>query len=72
MLDLGRKSLATHPRDKLYGLLGMMEASVSDKIVPDYNASLPQVFTDFAKAVIVASRSCLFPKAQSILSYSAS
>lgn len=62
MLDFGRKSLATDPRDKVYGLLGMMEASVSDKIVSDYDASLPQVFTDFAKAVIVASRSVSFPK----------
>lgn len=72
MLDLGRKSLATDPRDKVYGLLGMMEASVSDKIVPDYNATLSQVFTDFAKAFIVASRSLIFPKAQSIAFFGSS
>lgn len=59
MLDLGRKSLATDPRDKVYGLLGMMEASVSDQIVPNYKATLPHVFTDFAKAFILASRSHL-------------
>lgn len=71
MLDLGRKSLAMDPRDKVYGLLGMLEASLSDHIVPDYNATVSQVFTDFAKAFIVASRSCLFPKAQSTLNPSA-
>ncbi len=65
VLDLGRKSLATDPRDKVYGLLGVMETSVSDRIVPDYNATLVQVFTDFAKAFITASRSCFLPKAQS-------
>ena len=67
MLDLGRKSLVTDPRDKIYGLLGMMEASVSDQIVPDYTATLQTVFTDFAKAFISASRSCLSAKAQFIL-----
>ena len=57
MLDLGRKSLARDPRDKVYGVLGMMAAPVSDQIVPDYSATLAQVFTDFAKAFIVASMS---------------
>ena len=71
ILDLGRKSLATDPRDKIYGLLGMMEASVSDRIVPNYNATLYQVFTDFAKAFLVASRSWFFPKHRSDLNVSA-
>lgn len=57
MLDLGRKSLAMDPKDKVYGLLGMLEASLSDHIVPDYNATVSQVFTDFAKAFIVANNS---------------
>lgn len=72
MLDLGRKSLATDPRDKVYGLLAMMEASVTDRIVPDYNATAAQVFTDFAKAFIVACRSFLIPRAQSALQFSTS
>ena len=57
MLDLGRQSLATDPRDKIYRLLGMMEASVTDRIVPSYNATLEQVCTDFAKAFIFESLS---------------
>lgn len=62
MSDLSRKSLATDLRDKIYGLLGMMDASVTDLIIPDYKSSLPQVYTAFAKAMIVASMSILFPK----------
>ena len=66
MLDLGRKSLAKDPKDKIYGLLGLMEASVSDQIVPDYTMTLDQVFTDFAKAIIVASWSHLSPKTRNV------
>ena len=55
MLDLGRKSLATDPKDKIYGLLGMLGPSVVNLITPDYDATLPEVFTNFAKAMIVAS-----------------
>ena len=40
MLDLGRKSLVTDSRDKVYGLLNMMKALVFDKLVSDYNALL--------------------------------
>ena len=72
MLDLGRKSLATDPRDKVYGLLGMMAAPVSDQIVPDYSATLAQVFTDFAKAFIVASMSRRISETHSIVNSVAS
>ncbi|KAL9580805.1 MAG: hypothetical protein Q9212_004271 [Teloschistes hypoglaucus] len=56
MLDLGRKSLSTDPRDKVYGLLGMMKESVVSQIKVDYNADLSEVFTRFAKAFIVAGK----------------
>ena len=52
MLDLSRKSFATDSRDKVYGLLGLMEPSLSARIKLDYEASLTKVYTDFAKAVI--------------------
>ena len=54
MLDLSRKSFATDSKDKVYGLLGLMEPSLSARIKPDYEASLTKVYTDFAKAVINA------------------
>lgn len=59
MLDLGRKSLSTDPRDKVYGLLGMMKESVVSRIKVDYNADLSEVFTEFARAFIVAGISPL-------------
>ena len=54
MLDLSRKSLATDPKDKVYGLLGLMNPSLASLIEPDYEASLSKVYTGFAKAIIVA------------------
>ena len=60
MLDLARKSLATDAKDKIYGVLGMMETSVADQITPDYTSTLAEVFTSFAKAMIVASKSVVF------------
>lgn len=59
LLDLGRKSLSTDPRDKVYGLLGMMKESVVSRIKVDYNADLSEVFTEFARAFIVAGISPL-------------
>ena len=56
MLDLGRKSLCTDPRDKVYGLLGMMKESVVSRIKVDYNAGLSEVFTEFAMAFIIAGK----------------
>lgn len=56
MLDLGRKSLVTDPRDKVYGLLGLMESGLAEQIEPDYNSTPAEVFTAFAKAMIVVSK----------------
>ena len=56
MLDLGRKSLVTDPRDKVYGVLGMVETSVSAQITPNYDASLSEVFTSFANILIIGSK----------------
>ncbi|KAL8835776.1 MAG: hypothetical protein Q9170_003170 [Blastenia crenularia] len=57
MLDLGRKSLSVDPRDKVYGLLGMMKESVVSRIKVDYHADLSEVYTAFARAFIVADDS---------------
>ncbi|CAF9934988.1 MAG: hypothetical protein HETSPECPRED_009421 [Heterodermia speciosa] len=54
ILDLSRKSLATDPKDKVYGLLGLMDPSLAGLIEPDYEAPLSKVYTGFAKAIIVA------------------
>lgn len=60
LLDVGRKSEATNPRDKVYGLLGLMDASVSARLTPDYTLSTSEVYKSFAKTFITASK-WLFP-----------
>ena len=52
LLNLGRSVYATDPRDKVYGFLGLMEPSLVDLIVPDYNATVLNVYRDFVKATI--------------------
>jgi hypothetical protein len=52
LLSLGRTVFATDPRDKVYGFLGMMEPSLRDLIIPDYNATVLDVYRDFVKATI--------------------
>ncbi|KAK3360758.1 heterokaryon incompatibility protein-domain-containing protein [Lasiosphaeria hispida] len=48
MLDLGRKSLATDLRDKVYGLMGLIPPEVAAMIEPDYDLSLSSVYISFA------------------------
>jgi hypothetical protein len=52
LLSLGRTVFATDPRDKVYGFLGMMESSLVDLILPDYNATVLDVYRDFVKSTI--------------------
>jgi hypothetical protein len=48
LLDLGRKPEATNPRDKVYGILDLMDTSVSAQLTPDYTLSTHEVYTSFA------------------------
>ncbi|KAI9866606.1 MAG: hypothetical protein M1813_001158 [Trichoglossum hirsutum] len=57
LLHLGRSVFATDPRDKVYGMLELMDTSLSSLITPDYSASFVDVYIDFAKATIRASGS---------------
>ena len=56
MLDLGRKSTATDPRDKVYGLLGLMPPEVAAAVEPDYEKTIPEVYLSFAKAWVTTSK----------------
>jgi Heterokaryon incompatibility protein (HET) len=56
MLDLGRKSLATEPRDRVYGVLGVMPAAVAEKNKPNYNSSIAELYTSFTEAMISTSK----------------
>jgi hypothetical protein len=55
MLDLSRKSMATDSKDKIYGLMGLMNLEVAEKIEPDYKKGLVEVYRSFAKVVITTS-----------------
>ncbi|KAF2116466.1 heterokaryon incompatibility protein-domain-containing protein [Lophiotrema nucula] len=41
-----------NPRDKVYGMLSLVDPAVAAKIVPDYSTSATEVYTAFAKAYI--------------------
>jgi len=56
MLDLGRKSLVTEPRDKIYGVLGMMPVAAAENIKPNYKASLAELYISFAEVMISTSK----------------
>ena len=51
-LELSRTVSATDPRDKVYGLLGLMDESVAGLIKPDYTSTVAGVYRSFALAVI--------------------
>ncbi|KAH7398122.1 heterokaryon incompatibility protein-domain-containing protein [Cadophora sp. MPI-SDFR-AT-0126] len=52
LLSMIREAEQKDPRDKVYGVLSLLNDSISKEIVPDYNSSIPQIYTDFAKALI--------------------
>ncbi|KAH6673441.1 heterokaryon incompatibility protein-domain-containing protein [Halenospora varia] len=47
VLDLGRKAIAKDPRDKVYGILGILPESITDGISPNYTLSYEQVYLEF-------------------------
>jgi hypothetical protein len=50
LMSYGRARDCKDPRDKVYGLLGLMEASISSQIEPNYDLAVSTVYTDFARA----------------------
>ncbi|KAH8787410.1 hypothetical protein BGZ57DRAFT_448975 [Hyaloscypha finlandica] len=52
MLDLGR---ASGPSGHVYGLMGMFQPDLSKLVAPNYDASVSDVFQDFALSVIDVS-----------------
>jgi hypothetical protein len=48
LLDHGRKANATDPRDKIYGLLGLLPAERLGSIVADYTLSVEQLYVKVA------------------------
>lgn len=56
LLDLARKSDASDPRDKVYGILGLMDPAVSSLLSLDYSLSVEEVYTDFVRQYIEGSK----------------
>lgn len=50
-----RIMLASDPRDKVYGILGLLPTAL--EITPDYTKSLQQVYTELAQEIIRATQS---------------
>ncbi|KAI0434771.1 heterokaryon incompatibility protein-domain-containing protein [Xylaria sp. FL1042] len=53
LLDMGRKAKQFDPRDKVYGLLGMVKDKIH--VSPDYRLSLGEVYRKFAEDIIKAT-----------------
>ncbi|KAK7912155.1 hypothetical protein PG985_014636 [Apiospora marii] len=58
LLCLSRSNLATDPRDKVYGLLGLTKDAISRSIVPDYSPAntVAKLFTDIATKLVASGR----------------
>jgi hypothetical protein len=56
---LSRYAVATDPRDRIYGLLGLIEPYVAEPIVPDYSKAWPQVLAE--ATIVMISEAGLVP-----------
>jgi hypothetical protein len=56
MLDISRNCLSTDPRDKVYGLLGLVGERLQSLITIDYSQSVAEVLTRTAAAIIITRR----------------
>jgi hypothetical protein len=52
LLDLANSAISQDPRDKVYGLVGMMEPSIAKTLTPDYKLNLWKVYAEISKTFI--------------------
>ena len=57
MMSLSLSIFSTDARDKIYGLLALMNDNITQSIVPDYAAPVSKVYTDFVKSVMDGTNS---------------
>ena len=55
LLDTSRAVFATDPRDKVYGLLALMDENLASLVQPDYTDTVLNVYGSFALATIEAT-----------------
>ncbi|CAI9634610.1 hypothetical protein GT037_004159 [Alternaria burnsii] len=58
-LMMTRYAMATDPRDRIYGLLGIIKYRVAEPIVPDYSKGWPQVLAE--ATIVMIAEDGLFP-----------
>jgi hypothetical protein len=56
LLDARRNAEQMDPRDKVYALLGLMDPAIQDLVIPEYRALELQIYRDFVRSVIKATR----------------
>lgn len=56
LLDVGRYAKQTDNRDKIYALLGLAGTEIRKLVDPDYNAPALEVYRNFSRSVIQATR----------------
>jgi hypothetical protein len=52
ILELARSSQQSDLKDKVYGVMGLLDQNVTRFITPDYTVSISEVYIDLAKAVV--------------------
>jgi len=52
-LDVAYFALSRDDRDKVYGLVGMMDKAIAKQLAPDYSIETRSVFTAVARAFIL-------------------
>ncbi|RSL59562.1 hypothetical protein CEP54_007220 [Fusarium duplospermum] len=54
LIESSKKSLATNPRDKIYGLLGLANDDAKSSLTIDYNKSVQEVYEEVTRYLIFA------------------
>jgi hypothetical protein len=52
VFDLARKAQVTNPRDKIYGMLGLLPPDMVQRIQPDYSKSKDEIYMEFARLML--------------------
>ena len=55
LLWIAIQSEQTDPKDKVYGILGLVDQGIANLVSPNYALTITEIFTDFAKAVIMST-----------------
>lgn len=50
VFDTTSKCVCSHPRDKIYGIIGLFPPALASRITPDYSTPVPKVYLDPPRA----------------------